>query len=59
MSHLKEINDTYFNHMARSMRYSFLLLLGSCGALAHAFIPALLKHSTTNIVNAINEDLKT
>jgi hypothetical protein len=54
LNHLKEQNETYFEHLVNAQKIAFLLLFMSIGCFIHSFIPNVL----TNIVSSRLDKLK-
>lgn len=57
MSHLKDEGIGYFQHWAKSMKYSgkfFTLWITSC---IHAFLPNIFKRRATKTIVAMHEEL--
>ena len=48
MKHLKEVEQSYFEHFGNAAYYSFRLFLGSIGLLIHACYPDILTDFGTN-----------
>jgi hypothetical protein len=58
MSHLKEQNESYVEHLRKAMYYSGCLLVGSACALIHALVPCVMTKTTTKLVEHLSDDLK-
>ena len=56
--HLEENNVSYCEHLKRSLYYSSEFFFGTYKAFIHSIIPAFYTHSTSDIINNINSDLK-
>ena len=50
MSHLKEQNETYLQHLRKAMCFAGCLLVGSACAFIHAFIPCMMTNTTSKIM---------
>ena len=46
--HLKEVNETYFQHMAIAFKIGFTMLVTGIFCLIHALIPGLFKKTGSN-----------
>ena len=53
MSHLKEQNETYLQHLRKAMYFAGCLLVGSACAFIHAFIPCVMTNTTSKIMGRI------
>jgi len=53
VSHLREKNISYPEHMMMSLRFSLDFILGSGKAIIHAIIPGLYTTSTTDTVEKL------
>ena len=51
--HLKEVNETYFQHMAIAFKISFTMLVTGIFCLIHALIPGLFKKTGSNQIAKI------
>ena len=54
MSHLKEQNETYFEHMRHAMGISFLLLTAGTKCLIHSIVPDLFVTGVSSKLGKIN-----
>ena len=54
MSHLKEQNETYFEHMRHAMGISFLLLSAGAKCLIHSIVPNLFVSGVSSKLDEIN-----
>ena len=48
-THLKDTNESYFQHMKVSLNISYLLLIGSMAAAIHAVLPWIFYKTASNI----------
>lgn len=53
MDHLRNINETYCQHLVFALKISGLALVASIVCLIHAFIPCLFEHTASNLINKI------
>ena len=53
MSHLKEQNETYFEHMRHAMGISFLLLTAGTKCLIHSIVPELFETAVSSKLDDI------
>ncbi len=44
--HLKEVNETYIQHLIEALKIGFTMIFGGFQAIIHAIIPGILKKST-------------
>tara|TARA_B110000438_G_C15770214_1_gene631532 strand:- start:659 stop:871 length:213 start_codon:yes stop_codon:yes gene_type:complete len=51
--HLKQANESYFEHMGIALKISFQLLIGSIMAFVHAILPSLFTTSASNKIKKI------
>ena len=51
--HLKEVNETYFQHMAIAFKIGFTLFVTGIFCLIHALIPGLFKKTVSNQIAKI------
>ena len=58
MSHLKEQNETYFEHMRHAMGISFLLLTAGTKCLIHSIVPDLFITGVSSKLDEINALVK-
>lgn len=54
ITHLQENNVTYFQHMKRSLKYSFRSLRASCVFLIHGCFPFCFEYDGGQIIHDIN-----
>ena len=54
MKHLKENNETYFEHMRHAMGISFLLLTAGTKCLIHSVVPDLFVSGVSSKLDEIN-----
>ena len=50
MSHLKEQNETYLQHLRKAMYFACCLLVGSLCAFAHALVPCVMVKTTSRLI---------
>ena len=58
VSHLKEQNETYFEHMRHAMGISFLLLTAGTKCLIHSIVPDLFITGVSSKLDEINALVK-
>ena len=51
--HLKEVNETYFQHMTIAFKIGFTMLVTGIFCLMHALIPGLFKKTGSNQIAKI------
>ena len=51
--HLKEVNETYFQHMTIAFKIGFTMLVTGIFCLIHALIPGLFKKTGSNQIAKI------
>ena len=51
--HLKEVNETYFQHMTVAFKIGFTMLVTGIFCLIHALIPGLFKKTGSNQIAKI------
>lgn len=56
--HPNNVCMTYFEHMALSLYFSYTLMVGSCKAFIHAFIPDVYITTTSDVSSEISTLLK-
>jgi len=54
MTHLKEQDETYFEHMRHAMGISFLLLTAGTKCLIHSIVPDLFVTGVSSKLDEIN-----
>ena len=58
MKHLKEQNETYFEHMRHALSISYLLLAAGTKCFIHAVIPPLFETGVSSKLGEINAKVK-
>ena len=58
MNHLKEQNETYFEHMRHALSISYLLLAAGTKCLIHAVIPPLFETGVSSRLDDLNALVK-
>ena len=53
IEHLKEVNETYFQHMTIAFKIGFTMLVTGIFCLIHALIPGLFKKTGSNQIAKI------
>lgn len=56
-SHPASVGESYLEHFAFAMRFSFRLSVASTAALIHAFIPALCETTASRQIRIMHENL--
>jgi len=56
-SHLKELNESYIQHLRKAMYFSCCLLAGSACACIHALVPCVMTKTTSRLINHMRERL--
>ena len=55
MSHLKEVNETYLQHLRKAVYISVCLLVGCCTACVHAIVPVIFTKTTSKIISHVKD----
>lgn len=50
LAHPQTVNETFLEHMAFALRFSFSLFAAAFAALVHAFIPCLFEKTASRII---------
>jgi hypothetical protein len=58
MSHLQDVNQGYWKHCLQAHGYAVKLAATAILAVVHAWIPNLLPHAVSTVVEKISKDLK-
>ena len=58
MTHLKDINMTYFKHLLGSLEYSYMTFKCSIIFLFHGFFPDYCIHTGSDIIKILNNKLQ-
>jgi hypothetical protein len=53
MSHLKDVNETYFKHMREAISISVILLISCIACFIHSLFPFLFKSTASNNIKNI------
>ena len=56
--HLKEVGETYFQHMWASFRYSLTFLLLVFVAMVHAILPFVFTKTASCIIQEMSDHIK-
>ena len=56
--HLKEVGETYFQHMWASFRYSLTFLLLVFVAMVHAILPFVFTKTASCIIQVMSDHIK-
>ena len=54
MGHLKDIGETYWQHLKFAMSLAFLLFKAGFAVLVHAVVPSLFVTTASNTIKEIN-----
>ncbi|HSW68668.1 MAG TPA: DUF6356 family protein [Gammaproteobacteria bacterium] len=57
MSHLKEINETYFEHMRFAQKWVFRMALAGVALLVHSIFPNIFVTTASDIVKKWDEEM--
>ena len=57
MSHLKEVNESYFTHMLHAIKYALKFFKAGFICLVHAFFPNILTKAASKTVEEIGSDI--
>ncbi len=57
MSHLKEINETYFEHMKMAQCFGFRMVLAGFACLVHSLIPNIFITTASDTVKVLNQEM--
>ena len=55
MSHLKENDETYLQHLRKAMYISVCMLGGCCTAFVHAIVPVIFTKTTSKILSHVKD----
>ena len=55
MNHLREVNETYLQHLRKAMYISVCMLAGCCTAFVHAVIPMIFTKTTSKILSHVKD----
>jgi len=53
--HLKEVNETYIQHLIEALKIGFTMIIGGFQAVVHALIPGILIKSASNKIKKLYE----
>ena len=59
MTHLDDVKLTYTQHLCQSMLYSFYSISAGVIFFIHGFFPDILTHTGSDIIEWVNNDVKT
>jgi len=57
VTHLRDNDITYFNHMKRAVKWSASLAITSVALSIHAFLPFVFTKTASSAVNKINKEM--
>jgi len=57
--HLKDVNETYFEHMYHALCYTLTFALLTVTALIHAILPFLFVETGSNIISNLHKKMQT
>ncbi len=55
-NHLSEVGETYFEHLYRALKVSFILLLTALVCFIHSILPFLFTTFVSNKIKQMNRD---
>jgi hypothetical protein len=55
-NHLSEVGETYFEHLYRALKVSFILLLTALVCFIHSILPFLFTTFVSNKIKQMNKD---
>lgn len=58
MIHLKDVGETYFQHMHIAVRSGFLLLFAGVACIVHGILPMLFSNVASSTVKRISDVFK-
>lgn len=58
MKHLKEVNETYLQHMFHALKFSGLFVFAGIVCLIHAIFPFWFEKTSSNAALKISEKIK-
>ena len=56
-AHPASVGETYWQHMAVALKFSFALFSAAFAALIHAFFPALFETTASQQINRLHDQL--
>ena len=56
INHLSEVGETYFEHLYRALKVSFILLLTALVCFIHSILPFLFTTFVSNKIKQMNKD---
>ena len=59
INHLSEVGETYFEHLYRALKVSFILLLTTLVCFIHSILPFLFTTFVSNKIKQMNKDFDT
>ncbi len=57
-SHLKAVNETYFEHMYYAAKYGFKMFYAGIACLIHAIFPSLFVTTASKTLHSIMDEIK-
>ena len=54
LAHPRSVNESYAEHFGVAWRFGLIMLVGGCGALIHALIPALCTTTGSDALVRLN-----
>jgi len=59
LAHPRTVNETYLEHQAVALSFSFELFLAACACFIHALVPALFQRTGSAMVMRLHEEMVT
>lgn len=56
-AHPQSVGESYLEHWCTAMRFAALLAFGAVACLIHAFVPGLCKHSASQSVTRLHDQM--
>ena len=56
-SHLKDINESYFEHMGFAQRCGFRMVLGGLACIVHSIFPNLFVTTASNTMKELDQEI--
>ena len=56
-SHLKDINETYFEHMRFAQRCGFRMVLGGLACIIHSLIPSIFITTASDTMRELTQEI--
>jgi hypothetical protein len=59
LAHPRSLNESYLEHQACALRFSFSLFAAAGACLVHALIPGLFERTASRMVESLHRDMAT